>query len=186
VRQRGFTLIEILVAVSLLAVLGVLGYRGVAAASANAAHLSGEASRWQDIALALARVGDDSRQAIAVAGRDADGRELPAWQLGGQPAQLTLTRAVAGGELRRLAYRCQAGGLELLLWPAYDAPASQVSHRLLAGVSGCELSVLDHERRWLTVWPQRDGRALPRALRLRLTLAEGGTVERIFDVAAAE
>lgn len=184
--QRGFTLIEILVAVSLLAVLGVLGYRGVAAATANAAHLASAAERWQDIALALARVGDDSRQAIAVAGRAADGRELPAWQLGGRPAQLTLTRAVAGGELRRLAYRCQTGGLELLLWPAYDAPAAGHRHRLLEGVAGCELTVLDDARRWHAAWPATGGRALPRALRLRLTLAEGGTIERIFDVAAAE
>jgi general secretion pathway protein J len=48
------------------------------------------------------------------------------------------------------------------------------------------MSVLDHESRWLAIWPQRDGRTLPRALRLRLSLAEGGTIERIFDVAAAE
>lgn len=184
--QRGFTLIEILVAVSLLAVLGVLGYRGVAAATANAAHLTGNAGRWQDIALALARVGDDSRQAIAVAGRDENGHELPAWQLGGRPAQLTLTRAVAGGEPRRLAYRCQEGGLELLLWASPEAPAANRRHRLLDGVTDCELAVLDDERRWLGEWPPRGDRALPRALRLRLTLAEGGSIERIFDVAAAE
>lgn len=184
-RVAGFTLIEILVAVSLLAVVGVLGYRAVDGSQRTAARLQETSAYWQEIAAAFNRLSDDVRQATAVAGRDAGGRETPAWRLAGPPAQLTLTRAVAGGSLRRLAYRCQTDRLELALWPAYDAPAASRQLALLDGIAGCEMQVLDEQGNWLDNWPT-GGQALPRALRIRLTLANGNTIERIFDVAAGE
>ncbi len=183
-RQHGFTLIEILVAVSLLALLGVLGYRGLDAVRRTAAALEAETARWQEIALGVERLGNDVRQAVAVPGRDAAGNPTPAWTAAG--CELTLTRSAADAPLQRVGYRWRDGGLDLLTWPAHDAPAAGRAYRLLDGVLRCELAGLDRGNRWRSAWPAGDGAALPRALRITLHLAEGGTVERIFDVAAAD
>lgn len=182
----GFTLIEILVAMSLLAVIGVLGYRGLDSVHRTAERVHGTAARWQAIALVVDRLGSDVRQALAVPGRQPDGRPTPAWQTPA-PGELVLTRAPADdGDLQRLAYRWQDDRLELLTWPAFDAPAANQRHVLLSGVGAVEFAYLDRDQRWLAAWPVGEARRLPRALRLRLLLAEGGTIERIYDVAAAD
>ncbi|PKO87676.1 MAG: hypothetical protein CVU18_09970 [Betaproteobacteria bacterium HGW-Betaproteobacteria-12] len=182
----GFTLIEILVAMSLLAVIGVLGYRGLDSVRQTAERVQEKAMRWQEIALVVDRLGSDVRQALAVPGRWPDGSPAPAWQTPA-PAELVLSRATADdGDLQRLAYRALGDRLELLTWPAFDASAPTRQHVLLAGLAGVEFAYLDREQRWLADWPSAEARRLPRALRLRLHLAEGGVIERIFDVAAAD
>ena len=145
--QRGFTLIEILVAVALLGLLGVLGYRGLEASTHHAERLQAMAVRWQDVALTFARLGGDVRQAVGQPGRDDAGRRTAAWQQ--EATQLTLSRiADAGDSLGRLTWRLR-------------------------------------DNRWLAAWRPHDPQDLPRALRIRIRLRELGTLERIFDVAAA-
>ncbi len=178
--QQGFTLIEIVVAVSLLALLGVLGYRGLEATTRQAARLGEQAARWQEIDLVLARIAGDVRQAVVLPGIDG-------WRQTRQPAQLSLNSiADDGAALRRSTYRWQGQQLELLAWPAFDAAAPGPARRLLDGVASLELASLDAGNQWREAWPPTAGAGLPRALRLRLTLAEGGVIERIFDVAAAD
>ncbi len=196
--HRGFTLIEILVAMALMAIIGVLGFRGLDNVRHSSERLGGTAAYWQDIALASERIGRDVRQALAVPGRTSDGLEAPAWQtrrwLDERPeaAQLVFSRLGNGeGDLQRVGYRWEKGisgegRLSLLVWPAVDAAAPSRSYPLLEGVAKLELSYLDRQGKWLADWPTTSARQLPRAVRLTLTLEEGGVIERIFDVPAAE
>lgn len=180
-RPRGFTLIEILVAISLLAMLGVLGYRGLEATTRSAQHIEDNAGRWQEIALALRRLGNDVHQALLVPLQPGSGWHQPA---GG--SELTFNSAGdEGARLRRLTYRLHEGRLELLVWPDINADKATRSYTLLNDVSAFELASLDHSNRWLASWPPAHDDLLPRALRLRITLKEGRSIERIFDVAAA-
>ncbi|MDD2742360.1 MAG: type II secretion system minor pseudopilin GspJ [Rhodocyclaceae bacterium] len=200
--HRGFTLIEILLAMTLMAIIGVLGFRGLDNVRHASERLSSTAARWQEIALASDRIGRDVRQAFAVPGRTGDGRETPAWLTRRwvderpESAQLVFSRLGNGdGDVQRIGYRWDkgtsedaAGGgtLSLLLWSSVDAALPARRYALLDGVAKLELSYLDHQGNWLADWPTAMARQLPRALRLVVTLVEGGVVERIFDVPAAE
>ena len=176
----------------------MLGFRGLDNVRHASERLSGTAARWQEIGLATERIGRDVRQAFAVPGRTGDGREAPAWQtrrwLDERPeaAQLIFSRLGNGeGDVQRIGYRwdkdaISGGQLSLLLWPAVDAALPARRYLLLNGVAKLELSYLDAQGNWLADWPTALARQLPRALRLVVTLAEGGVVERIFDLPAAD
>lgn len=199
-RQRAFTLIEVLVAMTLVALLGVLGYRGLESTRRTADHLTANARRWQEIALATERFGRDVGQAIDRPGRRSDGTPSPAWWGRQRPdgqadaAQLSLTRlGGSGSDTHRVGYRwskppqAAAGTLELLLWTAPESTAPPRHYPLLDGVRELQLAYLNHAGQWFAEW---DGRSasqgvLPRAVRLRLQLAEGGWIERRFDLPGA-
>lgn len=188
--QAGLTLIEILVALSLLALLGLLGYRGVDHVRSASDRLGAQSTRWRELALVSERIGRDALQALATPGRTADGRDAPPWQGLQRPegSELVITRVgPEAGDLQRVGYRWRAGGpLELLVWSAHDAPAPQRSYPLLQGITALEFAYLDRLGAWRASWPAADTAALPRALRLRLQLQEGGVIERIYDVPAAD
>jgi general secretion pathway protein J len=191
-RQAGLTLIELLVATLLLAVLGVMAYRGLSAVQGAQQHLSVTADRWQAISHAVDRLGRDLQQATATPGRAADGRLAPALTAQAvavdatEQPQITLTRA--GNEdmsARRQAFRWRKNTLELLLWPTPESTADLSTvkvYPLLPGVSSFELAYLDDSSRWLAFWPVPGGPTLPRAIRLRMMLEEGWAIERLFDL----
>ena len=66
-RARGFTLVEVLVALSILAVLAVLGWRGLDAVLGNEARARAQFDRWDGVELALRQLArDPSPQAYRV------------------------------------------------------------------------------------------------------------------------
>ena len=66
-RARGFTLVEVLVALSILAVLAVLGWRGLDAVLGNEARARALFDRWDGVELALRQLArDPSPQAYRV------------------------------------------------------------------------------------------------------------------------
>ena len=77
-RGRGFTLLEVLIAVAVVAVIAVLGYRAIAALADSESRLSAEATRWRALDLFFARLEGDLRQAVPRSARLAETREA-AW-----------------------------------------------------------------------------------------------------------
>ena len=54
--RRGFTLVEILIALAIMAVIATLGYRALATLTDSEVRLSAEAARWRTLDAALARI----------------------------------------------------------------------------------------------------------------------------------
>jgi general secretion pathway protein J len=198
-RQRGFTLVELLVAMAVLAMLGALGFRGLGSILDAEARLQAESRRWSDVSLLYAQLSEDLSMAVERAGRDGADHVSPALLLraaAGDPAsaddaQLAMTRLGigAGGAAqsapRRVGYRLRQGTLEYLVWPALDAAPGAVptAHELLNDVAELHLQALDNQGRWLPAWPgQQTPNTLPRAVTVRIVLAGGEEITRVLAV----
>jgi general secretion pathway protein J len=185
---RGFTLVEVLLALVILGVIAVLGYRAVSALSESETRLSAEASRWRSLDLFFARLEGDLRQAMPRAARYGDTR-APAWigsvdQTGN--SQLEFSRAgpeftlEPGSAGQRLAYRFRDGAVEVDYWASYDRPrtAEPAAYPLVSDVTQFRLAYLTIGGQWSDSWPLAGEADLPRAVRVELKLASGESIER--------
>ena len=187
-RCSGFTLIEVLLALLILSVIAVLGYRAIAALSESETKLSNEATRWRTLDLFFARLEGDLRQAMPRPARFGDTR-MAAWigsaDVNGNSA-LEFSRAgpefalEAGSAGQRLAYGFRDGAVEVRYWASYDRPlnAEPTAYPLVTDIAQFHLSYLTRSGQWSDVWPITGEAELPRAVRVQLALASGEAIER--------
>lgn len=190
-RPRGFTLIELLSVLLILSVLALLSYRGLNAVLESREHIARETGKWRALASFFARFERDVQLAMPRAVRTSGGT-APA--LSGVSGSAGATRlefsrfASADGvdTARRIAYRLnEQQQLELWVWPGLDVAPNARPERypVLDGVTGVELRYLDAGLKWVDAWPATPGGTeLPRALQLRLVLASGEQIVRVFEL----
>jgi general secretion pathway protein J len=187
-RRAGFTLLEMLIALAIMATLSILGYRALLAMTESESRLSAEAARWRTLDRFFARLESDLREAVPRGARLADIRQ-PAWLAtvdGDGNAVLAISRAgpefnvEPGSAGQRLAYRFRGGVIEVLYWSSYDRArvAEPSVYPLLADVSRFRLAYLAKNGTWLANWPVAGDADLPRAARVELVLENGEVIER--------
>jgi len=193
-RTRGFTLVEILVAVLVFAVLSVLGYQALD----NVVEL--ERRQLEDYAedariqRAWSLMLNDFIHLRGRPVRDLRGGQERAYEVPGGEFLVRFTRgglpplpAIPGG-VQRVAYDVsQAGELRRWSWPAADqADGSEpVAQVLLAGVDSLLVEQLDESNFFTPHWPPLDvtrlpPAATPRMIRLRLRMENGFELERLL------
>ncbi len=198
-RMRGFSLLEVLVAVAIFAVLSVAAYGALDAtirARAQAGEAAAQLAALQATVLALER---DLREAAPRPVRGAVGERLPA--LDGGPAGFEVTHAAfaslasePSARLARSVWGLADGALGRVRWPVLDrAPGTRAApRRMLQDVSSFRVRYLDGRGAWRDTWPPRDGpealpERLPRAVEFTLDGESfGRIVRRVPLVAAAD
>jgi len=190
-RGAGFTLVEVLLALAIFGVIAVLAYRATAALTEGEARLSAEARRWRTLEALFTRFEADIRQAVPRGSR-VGSRIEPAWLAlpaeGAGNAALVFTRAGAefaddpGLAGQRIGYRLRGHAVEIAYWPRVDnaADVQPAVYTLADGVSGFRVAYLGRAGAWRESWPVPGESALPRAVRVDLTLDSGEAVERWF------
>lgn len=200
--ERGFTLLEMLIAMAVFAVLSVMAYQGLRAVL-NADYITREqGQRLADLQVTLSVLERDLAQVVAITGRDEFGDPLPPLRLraGGESQLLELLRAGAGGEqrLRRTAWQITDRGLERRLWPGVDVvDPDSMRRRAFADLVG-EGQVLGGQSAFLFIvrtpaglqrvasWPPADAdeaaTALPVAIEIVLDVPGLGEIRRLLAV----
>lgn len=187
-RRAGFTLIELLIALGILALVSLLGYRALSALAESEARLAAEARHWRDLDGMFARLEGDMRTALPREVRTGAGSE-PAWagafDADGN-AELRFSRAGpefaidpgSGGQ--RIGYRLRSGAVEVLYWARLDQPATMLpeAYALADGIARFHIAYLDTRGGWRDRWPALGEPALPRGVRVEITLAGGDVIER--------
>jgi|CXWL01.1.fsa_nt_gi general secretion pathway protein J len=195
-RNRGFTLVEILVALAIFALIAAFAYRGLTVLLESRATLAGESRKWRDVALFVGRMERDlgavlNRRAKNTYGAD-QAPVTSVVDLGASPvAGLSLTRS--GGGLydnalaapQRIAYRLAAGRIDRLSWPAVDsAPRIEPQAMpVIEGVRALAFRFLDARGEWRPAWGlPGSADPMPAAVEMTLELASGERVVRLVDL----
>lgn len=198
-RQAGFTLLELLVAMAVFAVIGAMALGGLNAVIDQGEIAGGQMARLAELQRAMRVLTADLggiqprfvRDELGTAG------ELPLVTDGRGEFLLRLTRggwsnpsrAPYRGTLQRLQYRLKDDVLIREYWAVTDRVLGERPRQeeLLTGVERLELSYLDQGREWVTQWPPPSRSApgngeRPRAIRVKLTLEDFGVIERVVEV----
>lgn len=196
--QTGFSLLEIIVAVAILAVLSLIVFQGLSTLLNSQQHYQQAMARLQSVQWLFLWLGRDIEQAIDRDIRAAYGDRLPALQgYNNSTYWLELTRTSwhnlqqqPRSELQRIAYEWRDGQIIRHAWSVLDraqdsAPNSAV---LLSQVTQLQVRFLENitENRWQTAWPvfssavTTPASPLPQAIEVILTLEEWGEIRRLF------
>ncbi len=189
----GFTLLELLVALIVFAIMSAIAYGGLNRIFAVRERIDAENRKWRELTLVFGRLEEDIGQAVNRTYLDSFGTRKSALighaqLVGVDDANLSLIRMGAGGstgvaaDMSHVGYRLREGRLELMQWPALDLPPRAVPtvHVLMQEVQAFELAFMNEKGVWEDKWePDASASVLPRAVQIRLTLAGGTRVKRV-------
>lgn len=197
--QRGFTLLEILVAVAILAVMGVMAYRGVSEARVATENAEGHLDRLRQVQRAMQMVVNDFRTLTRRPVRESigDGYRATLLHDPNSPALVELSHAgwpngagTPRGTVQRVIYLLEDGKLERQYWTVMDATLATVSvkRELLDHVQRVEIRYLTSGREWITEWPQFNNTSRPSftvrplAVEITVVLEDWGEIKRLVEV----
>ncbi len=186
--MKGFTLVEMLVALAALAVLAAGGF-AVAGVAANSHGVIREnQAETQDLLRLRAALRGDITQAAARRARDLRGEKEQGALSGSQRGGVFLSLVRRGWEnplqqnrasLQYVEYRLRDGKIERLWRRHVDGSPMQEPQVLLAGVQHAALEFYDWDQ-WTTAWTGAPNRPLPRAVRLNLSFGDRGDLSQVF------
>jgi general secretion pathway protein J len=194
-RVVGFTLVELLVALAIFAILSGFAYRSLTALLESREALAKESRKWRDASLFVGRVERDLSAVLARPAIGPSGTELAAVSssLGTVQAGDGLALTRSGSPLQqsvlsapqRVAYRLAGDRIERLAWAGVDAAPREEPAvvTVLAPVRALSFRFLDpRSTEWRTVWPG-GSELLPAAVEMTVELASGERIVRLVDLA---
>lgn len=184
-RKVGFTLIEILVALTVFSIMALVAYQGLERMTGIKLHLDQEMRFWRDLTRVFDRIETDFTQLSSRSWRNAAGKVQPpllSSKKDDGSVQTEFIRLDGNRTPMHLAYRCQNKILSLLVWPGLDISTSQQSqeHILLTDVETCEISFLNQQNAWVADWRDEAAKVRPRGIRIKLEFANRGKFERVI------
>lgn len=195
---RGFTLLELLVALSIFSVLSVMAYGGLQTVITTKQSTEKAADRISEIQLVMMRISNDLRQAVTRKIRDEygdflsamqssqNGDETIAWTRAGyrNPAQLKRSN------VQRVAYKLDKQKLLRITWPVLDRAqdTESMETEVLANIESIEWRFLNNKSEWVSDWPEAGTQAgespLPKAVEFTFELQDWGKMRRLILLAS--
>jgi general secretion pathway protein J len=205
-RARGFTLIEVVIAMFIAAIMFAIGYGAINQALRDRDALNVSQERVTEIQIGMRVVAQDFAQVIARPARDTTGTGelMPAiFANGSSDAIVTFSRAgwsnpagIQRPSEQRVRYRFIDGSLVREHWLSVD-PALNTEPRqrtLLTRVKAVEIRFLDPvSRQWRTEWQASAGGQIspnsvsllvtrPLAIEFTVVFEDWGRIQRLFEI----
>jgi general secretion pathway protein J len=199
VKARGFTLVELLVALAIFAILSVLAYGGYNSAVQQNEIARASMSRLEALQTTVRLLTQDFEQLAPRPVRDVLGdSRLPALLADQRDQNLfALTRAgwtnpagLQRATLQRVSYVLEDGKLRREYFSVLDATLGSEPFRreLIDRVKSVHVRFLDGQKQWQDQWPPLNappatiGRARPVAVEVKLELEDFGEITRLIEV----
>ena len=196
---RGFTLLEILVAIAIFAIVGMMAMMGYNELVSQSERIDAGAGRTRAIQAAIMRMSQDFAELEPRPVRQAMGQEVdPALRAVPSTDELVeLTHAgwsnpagVPRPTLQRVSYRLDGEKLWRDYWPVLDRTTNvePVSVKLLDGVKAISLRYMGQDHDWKEQWPPLgysgpDARFIrPLAVEINIELDDWGKLQRVVEV----
>lgn len=199
-RQRGFTLLEILIAVAIFTIVGAMAMGGYNELSGQSATVEANMERVRAVQSAVMRLSQDFGELEPRPIREAvgDGTQGALKSDGTSLELVSFTRSgwtnTAGlqrSTLQRVTYRLENGKLYRDHWAVLDRTLSVEPQtvQLLDKVTSVKLRFMDQSRIWREAWPgsgaagPQSQRSRPLAVEVTLELEDWGSIVRLIEVA---
>lgn len=193
-RAAGFTLLEVVVAVALFALVAALAYGGLDSVLSARTQLQAQASQLARLQFAVGQIERDLRAAAQRSVRDGYGQRQP--MLVGGSTGFELSRhgyanalQAARAEIERAAYRRVDDRLERLRWPVLDRGPSTRPEvlELMSGLSELRLRYIARSGREFDRWPAPGlSDALPARVEVELEIEGLGRIRRLLELPQPE
>ena len=194
----GFTLIEMMVAVAVFAVLGTLAYGGLNQVLKGQNQLQFSSNQLKDLQLTFRYFEKDINQLVNRTIRNQYQDLQPAF-VGDEETALSFTHAgwrnpanLARSKLQRVSYELSENVLKRYTWGQLDGAIAEeyFTTDLLEDVESIKLRYLDLNNQWHTTWPPLNNQnniqaGVPRALELTIKVEQLEEIKRLFAAPAA-
>lgn len=192
-KQKGFTLIEVLVSIAIFASLSVAAYQVVSQIQRSNQLSQERTERLNELQRTMVMMDNDFRQIALRRTRtegedpadqlifwsdyllDSDAKGVMFARLGWHNPQQQFPR----GEVTKVGYRLKGGALQRIWWRYPDTPVGQeaIVTPLLTQVESFDLRFYDGSQ-WQSDWDSSD--SLPKAVSVVLTLKDYGKITRTY------
>ena len=195
----GFTLLEILVALSVFVILATMTSSAMYHAFNTRALVTAQADRLSTLQLAMALIKRDTQQIVERSVHDSQQHVFPAFIGRSNYVEFTRSGEVnpADSEQRstliRIAFLCRNDQLVRRRWETPDTPhrGTYQDKVLLSHLSQCRFAYLDHNQQVLSEWHEnavkqnQHKESLPNAIQFTLNLTYWGDMSLLFVIPEA-
>lgn len=192
----GFTLLELLIAITIFALLSLTAYAALDNAIKQKKIGESQADNLRAIQISLLHMERDLQQAVNRSSNNGLSVEPALEYAQLDDSYLRLTRIGRSnplgrprGHLQRTAYVLKDGALYRMTWPQLDSLQGEEPQQalLLNNVEGWKLRLLDSKQQWQQSWPQKDAQGkvlepLPMAVEMTLNIKGWGEIRRLIKM----
>lgn len=193
-KRHGFTLIELILAIFIFAIISTLSYRMISSLVKTKEIAGNTQEKLDNLSLTVSSFGNNWNRVIPLVVREQNGGLLPAVYgkpnlIGMYDAQIEMTISGYIGDAvfgtippKRVGYRYYNNTLYLVTWPVLNRVVTTKPEidALINNVNNFAVTYLYPDNQWHDSWPPDGGdiTSMPKGIKMLLNLKSGESVER--------